>query len=69
MDIATLHGVRIGIKSQIGRLSEDPDTVINLCDNVKGLGLTLDPSHYIYGPYQGRSYRQVDEVRLSRPSA
>ena len=55
VDIATLHGVRVGLKSQIGRLSEDPDTVTVLCDNVKGLGLTLDPSHYIYGPYQGRS--------------
>ena len=55
VDIATLHGVRVGLKSQIGRLSEDPDTVTVLCDNVKGLGLTLDPSQYIYGPYQGRS--------------
>lgn len=55
VDIATLHGVRVGLKSQIGRLSEDPDTVTVLCDNVKGLGLTLDPSAYIYGPYQGRS--------------
>jgi sugar phosphate isomerase/epimerase len=59
VDIATLHGVRVGIKSQIGRLSEDPDTVINLCDNVKGLGLTLDPSHYVYGPYQGRNYDKL----------
>ncbi|MEX2173579.1 MAG: sugar phosphate isomerase/epimerase [Pirellulaceae bacterium] len=55
VDIATLHGVRVGIKSQVGRLSEDPDTVTVLCDNVKGLGLTFDPSHYIFGPYQGRS--------------
>lgn len=59
VDIATLHGVRVGIKSQIGRLSEDPDTVMVLCDNVKGLGLTLDPSHYICGPYQGRSYDKI----------
>jgi sugar phosphate isomerase/epimerase len=55
VDIATLHGVRVGLKSQIGRLSEDPDTVTVLCDNVKGLGLTLDPSAYIFGPWQGRS--------------
>ena len=26
-----------------------------LCDNVKGLGLTLDPSAYIFGPCQGRN--------------
>jgi sugar phosphate isomerase/epimerase len=59
VDIATLHGVRVGMKSQIGRLSEDPDTVTVLCDNVKGLGLTLDPSHYIFGPYQGRNYDKL----------
>jgi sugar phosphate isomerase/epimerase len=55
VDIATLHGVRVGMKSQIGCLSEDADTVTVLCDNVKGLGLSLDPSCYIYGPMQGRS--------------
>lgn len=55
VDIATMHGVRVGMKSQIGRLSEDADTVMVLCDNVKGLGLTLDPSAHIFGPMQGRS--------------
>jgi sugar phosphate isomerase/epimerase len=54
VSIAESQGVRVGILSQIGRLSEDPDTVTVLCDNVKGLGLTLDPSHYICGPYSGR---------------
>ncbi len=53
--IASLEGVRVGMKSQVGRLSQDPDTVAVLCDNVKGLGLTLDPSHYICGPHAGRS--------------
>ncbi|MFV1967912.1 MAG: sugar phosphate isomerase/epimerase family protein [Pirellulaceae bacterium] len=52
---AELQGVRVGIRSQVGRLSEDPDTVAVLCDNVKGLGLTLDPSHYICGPHKGRN--------------
>jgi sugar phosphate isomerase/epimerase len=53
--IASADGVRVGMKSQVGRLSQDPDTVVVLCDNVKGLGLTLDPSHYICGPHAGRS--------------
>ncbi len=53
--IATHEGVRVSIKSQIGRLSEDPDTVTVLCDNCKGLGLTFDPSHYICGPYQNKN--------------
>ncbi len=55
VDIATLDGVRVALKAQLGRLSEDPDTVTVLCDNVKGLGLTLDPSVYIFGSHQGRS--------------
>jgi sugar phosphate isomerase/epimerase len=59
VDIATLHGVRVGLKSQIGRLSEDPDTVTVLCNNVTGLGLTYDPSAYIYGPYQGRNTEKL----------
>ncbi len=54
VDYATLQGVRVGLKSQIGRLSQDPDTVTVLCDNVQGLGLTLDPSVYIAGPYNTR---------------
>ncbi len=54
VDIATMQGVRVGIKSQLGRLSEDMDTVTVLCDNVKGLGVTLDPSVYIYGNAQGK---------------
>lgn len=59
VDIAALEGVRVGMKSQIGRLTEDPDTVGVLCDNVKGLGLTLDPSHYICGPYANRGYDKL----------
>ena len=59
VDIATLHGVRVSIKSQVGRLSEDPDTVMVLCDNAKGLGLTMDPSAYIYGSHQGRALDKI----------
>src|SRR5690606_4839308 len=30
-----------------------------MCGNVKGLGVTLDPSHYIYKENAGRSYDQI----------
>jgi len=53
--IAQVEGARVSIRSQIGRQSQDPDTVQVLCDYVPGLGLTLDPSHYICGPHAGRS--------------
>jgi sugar phosphate isomerase/epimerase len=57
--IASLDGVRIGLQSEIGRMTQDPATAAVLCDNVKGLGVTLDPSHYVCGPLQGDSYDQV----------
>ena len=61
-------GIIVSIRSQIGCLSENPDTVISLCDNVDGLGITLDPSHYICGPYDERScaklMKYVSHVRL-----
>ena len=57
--IASLEGVVVSIKNEGGRLSGDPDTVRVLCDNVAGLGLTLDPSHFIYGPNAGKDYEKV----------
>jgi sugar phosphate isomerase/epimerase len=53
VEIASLEGVVLGLKTQIGCMSQDPDTAVVICDNVKGLRLTLDPSHYITGPHQG----------------
>jgi sugar phosphate isomerase/epimerase len=57
--IATMESAVVNIRTQIGRLSEDPDTVVVLCDNVKGLGVTLDPSHYICEPNAGRNYEKL----------
>ncbi len=61
VDIATDEGVRVAMKSQIGRLSADPETVKVLCDNVKGLGLTLDPSHYHCGPHAHKNLDRIME--------
>ena len=54
--IATLEGVVIGLKTQAGRMTQDPTTAMVLCDNVKGLAITLDPSHYVYSPLAGADY-------------
>lgn len=59
VNIADEEGVRVAIKQQVGRLSEDMDTVKVLCDNVKGLGLTLDPSHHLCGPQSNKSLDKV----------
>jgi sugar phosphate isomerase/epimerase len=59
VSIASGDGVLVGVKTETGRVTQDPDTAVVLCDNVKGLGVTLDPSHYIFGPHKGASYEQV----------
>ena len=57
--IGSVEGVRVGMLTETGRMSQDPDTAVVLCDAVKGLGLTLDPSHYICGPHAGGPFEQV----------
>lgn len=59
VDIAVLDGVRVGLLTEAGRMSQDPDTAMVFCDSVKGLGITLDPSHYICGPHAGGGYEQI----------
>jgi sugar phosphate isomerase/epimerase len=57
--IASLESVRLGLLTEVGRMSEDPNTAKVLCDNVKGLAITLDPSHFIYGPQRGIGFQQL----------
>lgn len=51
--IATVEGVLVALRTVTGCLTENPDTAMSLCDNVKGLGICFDPSHFIYGPFRG----------------
>jgi sugar phosphate isomerase/epimerase len=53
------EGIVLTVETRIGTLTEIPDTAAELCKRVPGLGLTLDPSHYIAGPHQGKSFDQV----------
>jgi len=57
--IASLDGAIVGLLTEVGRITQDPATVKVLCDNVKGLGVTLDPSHFLYGPHRGANYEQI----------
>lgn len=59
VEIASLESAVVGVKTQIGHMTQDPDTAVVLCDNVKGLRLTLDPSQYITGPHQGGNFEKV----------
>ncbi len=59
VDVAALEGARVGMKTTIGCLTEDPDTAVVLCDNVKGLGVTFDPSHYVCGAHARRNLTKL----------
>jgi sugar phosphate isomerase/epimerase len=75
VEIGEAEGIRVSVKSQLGRLSEDPDTLMVLCNNVDGLGITLDPSVYVTGPAQGKNLEHILKfvcnvhLRDSRPDA
>ena len=58
--IAEQHGVRVAMRSKVGNISADPDTVSVICGHVKGLGLSLDPSHYHFGhPPEVATYEKL----------
>jgi sugar phosphate isomerase/epimerase len=57
--LAYAYGVVLCVPTRIGTLTETPEQAVKLCEKVEGLGLTLDPSHYICGPHQGRPFDEV----------
>ena len=48
---ASPEAVRVSVRTRAGELTEDPDTAVQLCKAVKGLGVTFDPSYFVSGPY------------------
>jgi hypothetical protein len=67
-EIGNLHGLVIGVATEIGRMSEDPDSLKSICKSVRDLSVTLDPSHYIFNQQKPRDYdhlfEYVSHVRL-----
>ncbi len=57
--VAAKEGVQATVATRIGTLTEDPEMAATLCQRVPGLGLTLDPSHYIAGPHHAKGYDDV----------
>jgi sugar phosphate isomerase/epimerase len=57
--LADAEGILLTVATHIGTLTEDPHNAAELCQRVPGLGLTLDPSHYLVGSNQGKSFDQV----------
>jgi sugar phosphate isomerase/epimerase len=59
VEFAEGEGIQLTVDTRGGTLTEDPDTAIWLCQNAPGLGLTLDPSHYMAGPHAVKHYDAV----------
>ena len=57
--ITQAEGIVLTVETRTGTLTEYPDAAVELCRRVPGLGLSLDPSHYIAGPHQGGNFDQV----------
>ncbi len=55
--VALMQGVRVSLKTEKGRLTEDLHTSVELCQAVQGLGLTYDPSYSV-----GASEKTVELV-------
>jgi sugar phosphate isomerase/epimerase len=66
--LAHAEGVSLAVETRSGTLTEDPAVAVELCERVPGLGLALDPSHYLVGPYHSQQldllYPHVQHVRL-----
>ncbi len=56
---ATRHKVVLTLETHCKQLTELPVDAAWLCNQVPGLGLTLDPSHYYAGPNQGKDYSAI----------
>jgi len=53
------EGLTLTVATRVGTLTETPALAAELCERVPGLGLTLDPSHFINGPHQGSPFDEV----------
>lgn len=54
--IVSIHGAVLAVTTKTGTLTENPTVAVQLCEQVPGLTLSLDPSHLICGPHQGKPY-------------
>ncbi|MFN9368860.1 MAG: sugar phosphate isomerase/epimerase family protein [Planctomycetia bacterium] len=57
--IAAELGLVVGVKTEAGRMTQDPETTSSLCRNVPGLAVTLDPSHFIFGHKKPVSWESI----------
>lgn len=53
---AAVEGVMLTVETHKDTVTADPAGAAELCRRVRGLGLTLDPSHYLTGPHAAGGY-------------
>jgi len=59
--MAIHDGLIIGVLTEQGRMTEDPDSVKSFCKIVNHLTVTLDTSHFIYGYQKPKEYEHILE--------
>lgn len=68
VELCSSEGVTCTIETRVGTLTETPAQTLELCRRVPGLGITLDPSHFLAGPCHSQDcdelYPYVRHVRL-----
>lgn len=64
----TVEGVMLCVETHSQTVTADPCGAVELCHRVPGLGITLDPTHYMVGPHKGDLpedlYKLVRHVRV-----
>ncbi len=53
---AMREGLVLAVETNSETLTADPAQALALCQAVPGLGVTLDPSHYLQGTFAGANY-------------
>lgn len=53
---ATREGLVLSLLTHSETLAGDPAIALRLCKAIPPLGLTLDPSHFIHGPFRGADF-------------
>ncbi len=73
--IAARLGSVVAVKTTADRMTKDAETTASLCRNVPGLGVTLDPTHFIFGTKKPASWERIMEyvthvhLRDTKPDA
>lgn len=66
--LSDTEGITCSVETRTGTLTETPSKTLELCKRVPGLGVALDPSHYVAGPFHSQEFDElypfVKHVRL-----